>query len=211
MKIGQSPRGFTLIELLIVVAIIAILAAIAVPNFLEAQVRAKVTRVQSDMRTMVVALESYAVDNNRNVREWRSDLYADPSWKGLSAYSVPWVSLSSPVAYMTNCLLPDTFTNTDTADASDGFKNFIRYYDNRTRAEREGNNPAGFWYALREFYGDYRLLSYGPNRTFNPRPGLELVQMLYDPTNGTISDGNLMRSRKNDLVQPPVGRILSPH
>lgn len=62
---GKGGRfGFTLIELLIVVAIIAILAAIAVPNFLEAQVRSKISRVKSDMRSISVALESYAVDNN---------------------------------------------------------------------------------------------------------------------------------------------------
>ncbi len=56
-------RAFTLIELLIVVAIIAILAAVAVPNFLEAQVRAKIARVKTDMRTLGTALESYRVDN----------------------------------------------------------------------------------------------------------------------------------------------------
>ena len=59
-----SRKAFTLIELLIVVAIIAILAAIAVPNFLEAQTRAKVSRAQSDMRTLSTALESFRVDNN---------------------------------------------------------------------------------------------------------------------------------------------------
>lgn len=57
-------KGFTLIELLIVVAIIAILAAIAVPNFLEAQTRAKVSRAKNDMRSIATALESYFVDKN---------------------------------------------------------------------------------------------------------------------------------------------------
>src|SRR6059058_569753 len=61
----NMKKGFTLIELLIVVAIIAILAAIAVPNFLEAQTRAKVSRVRADARTVATAIESYAVDNNK--------------------------------------------------------------------------------------------------------------------------------------------------
>lgn len=57
-------KAFTLIELLIVVAIIAILAAIAVPNFLEAQTRAKVSRVAADQRSYATALETYYIDNN---------------------------------------------------------------------------------------------------------------------------------------------------
>lgn len=60
----KTERAFTLIELLIVVAIIAILAAIAVPNFLAAQTRAKVAKVENDLRTLAVGLESYFVDNN---------------------------------------------------------------------------------------------------------------------------------------------------
>jgi type II secretion system protein G len=57
-------KGFTLIELLIVVAIIGILAAIAVPNFLNAQVRAKVSRAEAEERQIRTALESFFLDNS---------------------------------------------------------------------------------------------------------------------------------------------------
>lgn len=57
-------KGFTLIELLIVVAIIGILAAIAVPNFLNAQIRAKVARCYADLKTIGMGLEQYRMDQN---------------------------------------------------------------------------------------------------------------------------------------------------
>jgi prepilin-type N-terminal cleavage/methylation domain-containing protein len=60
----KKTPAFTLIELLIVVAIIAILAAIAIPSLLEAQVRAKVARVRADQRSMATAIETYFVDYN---------------------------------------------------------------------------------------------------------------------------------------------------
>jgi prepilin-type N-terminal cleavage/methylation domain-containing protein len=55
-------RGFTLIELLIVIAIILILIAIALPNFLEAQERARVTRAKGNLRTMETAMNNHFID-----------------------------------------------------------------------------------------------------------------------------------------------------
>jgi prepilin-type N-terminal cleavage/methylation domain-containing protein len=91
----RNTKGFTLIELLIVVAIIAILAAIAVPNFLEAQTRSKIARVKANQRTCATALEAYCVDENhyppmvtyaKRVVEWPASV------------SLP--VLTTPIAYL---------------------------------------------------------------------------------------------------------------
>jgi len=60
----RKQKGFTLIELLIVVAIIGIIAAIAIPNLLNAIDRGKQKRTMADMRSIGTSIESYAVDNN---------------------------------------------------------------------------------------------------------------------------------------------------
>ena len=61
----RNSKGFTLIELLIVVAIIGIIVAIAIPNLLNAIQRAKQRRTMGDMRSAATAVEAYAVDLNR--------------------------------------------------------------------------------------------------------------------------------------------------
>lgn len=62
--IRRRKKGFTLIELMIVIAIIAILAAILVPNFLRARAQGMVTACKANLKNMGTALEMYATDNS---------------------------------------------------------------------------------------------------------------------------------------------------
>ncbi|HMX61762.1 MAG TPA: prepilin-type N-terminal cleavage/methylation domain-containing protein, partial [Candidatus Sumerlaeota bacterium] len=111
----MSKKGFTLIELLIVVAIIAILAAIAVPNFLEAQTRAKVSRNKADMRSLATAIEAYVIDNNKYPPAYEH--HNQVSWAaGGGNVTPPFHSripslITTPIAYMTS-IPEDPFRST---------------------------------------------------------------------------------------------------
>ena len=64
-NINKNRGGFTLVEIMIVVAIIALLAAIAVPNFLRARKRSQATRVLEDLRMLDSAQDQYAIETNK--------------------------------------------------------------------------------------------------------------------------------------------------
>src|SRR5678809_822902 len=64
-KLNKRRGGFTLVEIMIVVAIIALLAAIAVPGFLRARKRSQASRIINDLRLIDAAVDQYAIENNK--------------------------------------------------------------------------------------------------------------------------------------------------
>jgi prepilin-type N-terminal cleavage/methylation domain-containing protein len=78
-KLQTRRGGFTLVEIMIVVAIIALLAAIAVPNFLRARKRSQATQVLEDLRLIDSAIDQYAIEYNKTGG-------ADVSWDDIKSY-----------------------------------------------------------------------------------------------------------------------------
>ena len=73
----RAEKGFTLIELMIVVVVIGILAAIAIPNFISLQRRAQESSVKSNMHTVQVAIEDFALQNDNQYPTSASSALAD--------------------------------------------------------------------------------------------------------------------------------------
>ena len=200
----KTRQAFTLIELLIVVAIIAILAAIAVPNFLEAQTRSKVSRSKADMRSMATGLESYQVDYNRYPRDWKA-LNAR-GYPGTIDHDVALQSLTTPVAYMTS-IPNDPFTAKNNRDQDE--RRTFWYFRPLPDQNFPGTNtgvPGAYREAHRMGY-NWFLESYGPSRTRrvpgsnNQYTMVDVVVgttdlLVYDPTNGTISPGHIALTNK---------------
>ena len=64
-----KQKGFTLVEIMIVVAIIALLAAIAVPGFMRARKRSQASRILIDLRLIDSAVDQYAIENNKKTND----------------------------------------------------------------------------------------------------------------------------------------------
>ncbi|MEO8376027.1 MAG: type II secretion system protein GspG [Candidatus Sumerlaeota bacterium] len=152
--------AFTLIELLVAVAVIAILAAIAVPNFLEAQTRSKVSRAKADMATLRTALESYAVDS--------SSYPVNSSGLGLTG---DLYNLTKPVAYISSIPV-------------DPFLHGVFYFYFSPGKVPGFPDPK---------FGQYVVACAGPDHFFETTIN---DSMIYDPTNGTTSRGDIVVSQR---------------
>ena len=203
----MKKRGFTLIELLIVVAIIAILAAIAVPNFLEAQIRSKVSRVRSDQRSYATGLESYYIDNN-SYPAWTTDSNSSVNNLGnpgagqadeIHTFRVPaqttdaFHTLTTPIAYVTS-YFRDPFANTKGAT--------FGYYADANGwilisfgpDTDEGDTPPGDLDANVETV--YKSAISQPSYTLQALSASGGDSYTYDPTNGTVSPGDVWRVKQ---------------
>lgn len=174
----KARGAFTLIELLIVVAIIGMLATIAVPSFLEAQVRGKTARVQSDMRTTAMALEIYYVDN---------DAYPPCGLPGATELIMPPLArlkfLTTPIAYMSS-VAADPFKEYGKVKKPECEMWLLSY---RYR-EREGFIAVKGMWPLGPVIR-WELNSFGPDNDCDG--GAIVIQ--YDATNGTASNGDISR------------------
>jgi type II secretion system protein G len=192
--------SFTLIELLVVVAIIAILASIAVPNMLEAQTRAKVARVENDLRTLATALESYVVDHNH---------YPPAFFKFLDSRMHRLRPLTTPIAYITSAPR-DPFNSRDPRSTDDvaslWWEGMYAYGAGPIEAESRwilASDGPDRIFGGPQADTDYHLSfivypGYQPGMFYalNIGPGGSLVfdYQIYDPTNGSVSQGEIIRA-----------------
>ena len=190
----NSRRGFTLIELLIVIAIILILIAIALPNFLEAQQRAKIANVRAGMRGVGTAIEAFRTERGVLLIDFWDDgggvfspaslrwkekygrVGRDPAFE-YQTFEESYFPLTSPAAYLTQ--LPIDPFNDPTRQVGFGANEtgsaFI-YFDNDVLDPNKENEDHGIDYYSKGSFGqlffhavpikteEFGLLSVGPDR-----------------------------------------------
>jgi prepilin-type N-terminal cleavage/methylation domain-containing protein len=217
IAVKDKGTGFTLIELLIVIAIILILIGIALPNFLEAQIRARLTNTRACLNTYRTAQEAYYTDFNAYVpdvdggervkgeyRTWEN------IWRlrGINCDNVgelcTYAMLTTPIRYVSELCFDPFLDQQRDPDAGKPYS--LPEYGSYLSGE-----------GLRKQYGDrygvlYIILSRGPDRDRDPVDWDKIflhvgtnthlqagIPKVYAPTNGTKSDGDLIVTNEGHL------------
>ncbi len=188
----HARRAFTYVELMIVLTIIAILAAIAVPNFLEAQTRAAVARSKADQVSLKMAIETFRVDHRSYPL---NQTPGEPHPHDL-------LVLTTPIPYMTR--LPEDFLSTQYARPRSSTPlpppTRYRYINGLQIDSEEGLSMAAPVDRRMEGFLAGLLWGMGPDGSIHPEKRQSHTQispdgltnvLLYDPTNGTTSGGDI--------------------
>jgi len=189
-KAPLTEGGFTLIEMLVVIAIILTLISIALPNYTDAQYRAKVARAKADMRTVGIAVEQYFID-------W--GMYPPDQVPKLGTDENGLFQLTTPLTYLQE-LPQDIFDMGNSGMEVNPAGAIDRWFEFASTGV-----PPSLVNFLRPITNAYAIYSTGPDISDNfndplnwpyddetPPCPTKLGFVNYSPTNGTRSGGDLV-------------------
>jgi prepilin-type N-terminal cleavage/methylation domain-containing protein len=217
MSFQKLRRGFTLIELLIVIAIILILISIALPNFLEAQARARMARVKGDLRSLLTAVEAFRTERGVLLIDFWDDTTKESKERWIKKFGQVgrnpfyeyaffeevFYPLTSPVKYMSKVpidLYADPKRQTGLSGQEKGagylyfdndpiFPNLCDHFIDRFFP----GHPLQIQSQTRPLSeGEYAILSVGPDGFLGVNQDGKERGMAFNPTNGTRSTGDIV-------------------